>query len=1034
MLPAFAALSITGLCAFPLHTAYAQSHTGPAPIKAAVTPTPKAGTGTPAAPGSGATPTPVSGPAPVAPPTPTLTILTQRNDNARDGVNYLEKSLYPPTGTAPTTLPVGAPKTFGLVGQTTFGLLFTRTMDGPSYTQPLYLSNLPLVNPSTRKTSTHNVVITTTNNNSVYCFDADNNIGANGGPLWHASFNLPNNQAVPTSGSDITDIFGLPERDIQPLIGIVGTPVIDGATNTLYVVVRTTEGTNYYHRLHAIDITTGLERFYSPQLIGQQEDNFGNVTPVIVPGNGDNLDGKGNVYFDLLNENQRPALTLINGTIYVAYGSFENSPPYHGWLFAFNASNFNATGVFNTSPNAISSFNIGSPAVGAGIDMGGSGLAADSTGVYFSTGDGIFNANTGGTEYGESILKVGLKSIGAPPPAPYLPSLPVLSFFTPYNNSSLSLNDIDLGKGGIALLPDNIISGHPHTLVTAGSEGKIYLLDRDTMGGFHAGSDAGAITTIPNAVGPVQGAPAVYTSIDPLTQAKTTTIFFHGTGDVVRGFTVSSGAPYLNPLPVAGKVKYDTPGAMPVISSNNGSNGIIWELEGRKTQYPDPTYGGIQNQRPFAVLHAYDATTLTQLFASSANGGGANIIGDFINNTMPTVANGKVYVTGGIPSQFDPGNGGPISIPSPAPIGVPPTQPQGRLCVFGPVTTPPQTQSYHYQLSGPVGWAATSFGQSPLIDPLPVYPAPQLVANPAVGVINVSRPNYYSITAVDSNNNVVNVTTSVHIFLVNANTGASATVANVNFTNQSNIVIPLTINTPGAYRMVVQDANGNSSQDNPLFPGNLGFNPGVGGIAGLDDRSYIIVIPSVQAGFDHFSIRSGPAVRDGVPTTISITPTNSHGIPLGGYASIVMIYDTLPGGVQDYSLPADANPTDGFGPTNSLTEEPLLTPHALNLTTGVPDVTPNKFAYEFQYGICDFALVPGDNIGINDFNVNLFGPYGSNYPTAYGTGTYPCIFHGVGQHVVVVEDFITGTMSTIMVNVVSSSGPTAPVRGGTPGG
>ena len=879
----------------------------------------------------------------------------------------------------------------------------------------------------------------------MYCFDADTITGANGGPLWHVNFNLPNNQAVPTSGTDVTDIFGLPQGDIQPLIGIIGTPVIDTNTNTLYVVVRTTEGTSYFHRLHAIDITTGLERFYSPQLIGEQEDSFGNVTPVVVPGNGDDFDGNGNVFFDLLNENQRPALTEVTdptthvSTIYIAYGSFEESPPYHGWMFAFNASNLNPTGIFNTTPNASSAFTVGAPATEGGIDMGGSGPAADATSLYFTTGDGIFNANTGGTEYGSSVLKLGLTAPGPAPAAPYLPALPVLSYFAPFNNVFLTTNGIDLGRGGVALLPDvnpltgqpqTLISGHPHALVTAATEGRIYLLDRDNMGGFHAGSDQGAITTIPNALGPVNGAPAVYASAGSGTQPAATTIYYHGTGDVLRGFTVSSGAPYLNPathngLPVAGTVKYGVPGAMPVVSSNSGANGIIWEVEGRITQYPDPTQGGIQNQRPFAILHAYDATTLAHIFDSSAAGGGASSIGDYINNTIPMVANGKVYVTGGIPSQFDPGNGPPVVVGGGA--GPAPTGAAGRLCVFGPVVAPPRTQGYHYQLSGPVGWAATSTGQNPLTAPIAAYPTPALVGSlpgPGLGVVNVSRPNYYSITALDSNNNVVNITTTAHITLIDQFTGNTLPVANVTFNNQSNIVVPLTLNNVGEYRMVVRDANGNSSQDNPNFPYSLGFFPQAY-FPTYSDQSILFVVPSVQAGVDHFSIRTGPAVKDGVPTNISITAVNSHGIPVPGYANFVIIYDTVPTGVQDFSLPADANPVDGFGFTNSLIDEPALTPHALNLLTGRPDVTPNKFAYEFQYGVCDFAIVAGENIGISD---QIAGEFGTQYPNPFGTGTYPCIFHGVGKHVIIVADALnTLAMSTTVVNVIGPSTAPTPV-------
>ena len=581
----------------------------------------------------------------------------------------------------------GAPANYGLVSQTTFGKLFTRSLDGPCYTQPLYYQNLVLSDPvNPRVKSTHNVVFVATNNNSVYAFDADSNTGSNTAALWHINFNRAGGGAVPTSGSDITDILGLPQGDIQPLVGIVGTPVINDANKTLYVVVRTTEGPRYVHRLHAIDITTGQERFYSPQLIGQIQDRFGVVSPVVVPGNGDDADGNGNVFFDLLNENQRPALTLVNGAIYVAYGSFDNVPPYHGWLFSFDAATLNPLGIFNTSPNALSDFTIGIAAVSGGIDMSGSGPASDGTSLFLSTGEGTFNANTGGTEYGESILKLGL----APTvtlPAPFLPQFPVQDTFTPFNILDLANTDTDLGTGGVTLF-DTPAPSAGKFLVTAGQEGKIYLLNRNGLGGLGDVADTGAITTIPNAVGPVYGAPAVYTAVSGGT--STTNVYFHGTGDVLKAFPFTGGT--LSATPTTGSNIYDYPGAMPVISANGTSNGIVWEVESHATPFPNPLGGGVQNQGPSAVLHAYDATTLTEIYSSGAAGSGGTSIGDYVKFTMPTVANGKVFVTAGTPTQFDPGG--------------PTTYPSGQLVVFGPVTASPKTQGVHYQLSGPVGFAA----------------------------------------------------------------------------------------------------------------------------------------------------------------------------------------------------------------------------------------------------------------------------------------------------------------------------------------
>ena len=264
--------------------------------------------------------------------------------------------------------------------------------------------------------------------------------------------------------------------------------------------------------------------------------------------------------------------------------------------------------------------------------------------------------------------------------------------------------------------------------------------------------------------------------------------------------------------------------------------------------------------------------------------------------------------------------------------------------------------------------------------------------------MNANRQNYYSITAVDNNNQPAKVTTKALVTVTDIGSGLSLSVGSVTFNNQSNIVVPLTIRTPGQYLMKVQDANGNSSQANhnypPLFSGPFS-----------DNSPYIQVIPAQLVGFDHFSLRVPPAVLDGTPTNISITPATYRGFPVGS-GTIVAIYDTLPAGVQDFQLPADDNPLDGFGIPNDLVYEPKLPKDPL--TAHSEPTSSTAFAYEFQYGIADYALTPGYTIGIDDFNFFLLGKLGTNYPNPFGTGTYPCVFNGVGKHVVIVVDFAFG--------------------------
>ncbi len=858
-LPALAILACASACALPLTAALAQKSVKTDILHAA---TPAAG----AVRNPGAVATPITTPiTPVTPPAVIpFNVSTYRYDNGRSGVNPLETVLTPSAIKA--TLD---PKT-GLPTAIPFGKLFTRQLDGPSYGQPLYYSNLTLTNAFTGATSTHNVVFVTTNNNTIYAFDADSSTGANSGALWSANFNSIPNGIGPTSGNDITDIFGLPQADIQPLIGIVGTPVIDPVAKVLYVVVRTTEGAGYAHRLHAIDITTGLEKSYGPQLIGQQVDVFGDVSPVIVPGQGDDPYDANNIFFDTATELQRPALTLANGMVFVAYGGFQNSPPYHGWMFAFNAATLNPQAVFCTTPNEFNSFVPGDPLTTGGIDMSGVGPAADASGLYFSTGLGNANRNTAGASYGESVLKLRLGPTTPAPAFPYqtvpvaLPTLAVLGVFTPYNFDFLTANQLDLGVGGVALLPLSLITGHPHTMVVAGTEGKIYLLDVDginAMSNFADTPATGALNTFPGALlGPTFGVPAVYTSVDT-SGVSTTTVYYHAGGDVLRPFTVSAAFPYLTPNALTGSAQYGFPGAMPQISGNgtNSSTAILWELEARQTP-PLGGGGGISNQPPTTVLHAYNvapiaavpatATTpavaavpaLTEIFNSTANGGGATNIGDYVNFTQPLVAGGKVYVAAGTPTQ---GSG----------LVAPPT---GLLAVFGilPPTTKPVTKALHYMVSGPLQFGAT------------------VIAN---------RSNYYNITAVDTNYNPVVINNSdVTLTLTNLITGRKLSMGSVHFNNQSSVIFSRAITPetfgfgffPNFYNLQGFDSSGNASNVAQL---------GVIGSIG-------------NGGFDHYNIRVVPATRAGATTTVTVTAVNQSGLNVP-YMSTVLIYDTLPNGI-----------------------------------------------------------------------------------------------------------------------------------------
>lgn len=959
LLAGLAGCSLAGLFALPQVAAQVT----PRPSAVAPTPTPIGGGGSSTALPAG------------------VDVLTERYNNARNGVNNAETTLTPANSIA---------------GQ--FGKLYTRTVDGLMYAQPLYVQNLPITN-SIGRVTIHNVVFLATNNNSVYAYDADSYTGDNASPLWHVNFNVPGVGGTPTNGTDVTTVFGFPQSDIEPLIGITGTPVIDQATGILYVVARTTEGTNYVHRLHAIDIRTGQEKFDSPALVGQYQDPITSiVSPISVPGNGDNRDGAGHVTFDLLNENQRPALTLVNGVVYVAYGAFDNSPPYHGWVFGFNTANLlGYPSVFCTSPNASAGGGFFSTPTEGGIDMSGAGLASDGSSLFFTTGIGTFNANTPrGTEYGESVLKIGTLASSTA-------MLPVQSYFTPYNHDNLTNFGQDIGTGGIALLPDGIVPNLPPAMVTAGQEGKIYLLNRTTLGGLQ-NLDAGAINTFPNStnstvplLGSNYGAPTVFVDrTPPIASPGQVRIFFHAAGDAVRGFNVIPGTPAtldLNNIaygsadpnpPTYSPITFQYPGAQTTISANNGLNGILWEVEAANVGSPNPSQGFVPNPA-YAVLHAYrvspsldaqgnvTASSLTEIFNTNQKGGGINSIGDYTKFSQPMVAGGKVFVTAAAPTVFDPG--GSTSFP------------QGRLVVFGTTSTQGGNtgQGARYQLSGPVGWTAFPAGGG-------------LSVGPVIGEVEAARANYYALTALDATNKTQAITGTVTLSLTDAFTGRQMSLGSVTFNNQSYVVFSKTINIPGFYIMKAQDSNGNVSQ----------YYPNIGDIA------YIQVVGTSITGFDRFNLRLPTAVRTGQLTNVTVTAVNGSGFPTPvPFGTAVTIYDTLPGGGQDFAVPADANPTDGFGFPNFPPYELLLpNPPYPTFHSQQPFSTIN-FAYELQYGIADYALTPGWPIGIYDDA----GIQGSSYPNANGTGTYPCVFNGVGQHVVIVRDNIFGGMTTGVVNV-----------------
>ena len=509
-------------------------------------------------------------------------VTTFHNDNSRCGANTNEFLLSPAN-----------------VNVTTFGRLFGYPLDGYVYAQPLYVANLTIPGQGV-----HNVVFVATEHDSIYALDADSNAGTNGGVLWHVT---PGTAPL-SSNHEFGQRYGNGNYlDIVPEVGITGTPVIDPVAGVLYVNILSREvgaTTNYYHRLHALCLTNGQELANSPV-----------VVTAAVPGVG--VDGtNGWVRFTARQENARPGLTLAGGLVYLAYGSFADTDPYHGWVIGFNATTLQPVTnfVFNTTPNATVTAFGGNAAEGA-LWMAGDGLCVDAaTNLYFATGNGSFSASTNGGDYADSFVKLATTN-----------GLRVADYFTPFNQASLAAADEDLGSGGPLLLPDAVGSAaHPHLLVGCGKEGKIYLLDRDNLGKYNAAADSQIVQEIPNAVGGTWSCPAYFNGL----------IYYQGLGDVLKAFAIGHGV--INPTPVsAATTSYGAAGGTPCITASGTANAIAWSLQ------PDAFASGGP-----AVLHAYNATNLAQeLYNSSLNLARDNP-GGAVKMTTPTVANGKVYVGG----------------------------------------------------------------------------------------------------------------------------------------------------------------------------------------------------------------------------------------------------------------------------------------------------------------------------------------------------------------------------------------------------
>jgi Bacterial lectin/Legume lectin domain/Chitobiase/beta-hexosaminidase C-terminal domain len=542
-----------------------------------------------------------------------VNVFTAHNDTARTGQNLNETILTPSN-----------------VNPTQFGKLFSHPVNGSIWAQPLYVANVTI------NGQLHNVVYVATTGNYeyntaqkftgdyVYAFDADTNGGGNANPLWQVSLLTA---PVPTPGS-------YPYQ-----FGVIGTPVIDPLTNTMYLVDAEMQNAVLVHRLHALDITTGAEKFGGPVQIQPS-----------IPGTGSGS-SNGTLAFNDVYQFQRPALLLMNGVLYIGFGAVNDEGPWHGWLLSYNPATLLPIDIFCTTPDGS----------GGGLWMGGAGLAGEVYNpakpygrMFVATGNGTFGINAPtvsgqpysnpSNEYGMSVLDLDLTN----------GMFTVEDEFTPFNEANLNSHDADLGSGGPVLLPtQTMASGNTlKGLVQIGKSGMFYILDRDnnTDGSNNAATEyspaglGGFNTTADQVVQEVQ-TPETTPGFNWGAGVWGTSAYWNNTiysgGTNVANPTNAAGAgtsfsaySYVNGVlattPTSQSVEqYFYPGPTPSISANGNTNGIVWTLN----------HGTLDE-----IVEAYDATNLAnQLYSSNTNLTRENpgVAEEYI---VPTIANGKVFV------------------------------------------------------------------------------------------------------------------------------------------------------------------------------------------------------------------------------------------------------------------------------------------------------------------------------------------------------------------------------------------------------
>ncbi|MBV8730437.1 MAG: hypothetical protein JO336_11590, partial [Acidobacteriia bacterium] len=483
-----------------------------------------------------------------------VSVLTAQNDNGRTSANLNETTLNTSN-----------------VNSSQFGKLFTRTVDGFVYAQPLYVPNVSIPTVGIR-----NVVYVATLHNTVFAFDATNPAIAS--PYWHRNLG----PSVPTNSSYVPagDYGGYGTET-----GILSTPVIDPTTNTLYAVALILQSGKAAYQLHALDITSGAERAGSPVTLSATV-------------NGSGYDSQGGIIaFNPAQQLQRASLLLANGVLYIAFASWGDVDPYHGWILGYDSRTLQQVSALNVTPNGTK----------GGIWQSGGGLAADTNGfVYAIVGNGDWD---GASNFGESWLKLNK-------------NLTVADWFAPDNYGYLTAYDLDLGSARPMLVPGTSLA------VSGGKTGTLYLLDRNNLGHMVPG-DSQIVQYLSASYG------QIFSGLACWAPGATALIYVWGGHDALKAYSLSGGN--LSSTPASQSSLYAAYAAALSVSSNGSASGtgILWAY----TPDSDP-----DDSLVTGTLHALDATDLSKELWNSDLNAARDAVGTFAKFVAPTVADGRVYL------------------------------------------------------------------------------------------------------------------------------------------------------------------------------------------------------------------------------------------------------------------------------------------------------------------------------------------------------------------------------------------------------